>query len=29
LQGENDPAFEKLKRGDLFITPDGKIMRKK
>jgi hypothetical protein len=29
LQGENDPAFERLKSGDLFIAPNGKIMRKK
>jgi len=29
LTGDNDPMFEKLKKGDLFITPDGKIMRKR
>lgn len=29
LQGDNDPMFEKLKSGDLFIAPNGKIMRKR
>jgi hypothetical protein len=29
LTGDNDPMFEKLKKGDLFITPDGKMMRKR
>jgi len=29
LQNDNDPIFEKLKSGDLFIAPNGKIMRKR
>jgi hypothetical protein len=29
LQGDNDPMFKKLKSGDLFIAPTGKIMRKR
>ena len=29
LQGDNDPMFEKLKSGDLFIAPNGRIMRKR
>lgn len=29
LTSDNDPMFEKLKKGDLFITPDGKMMRKR
>jgi hypothetical protein len=29
LQGDNDPMFKKLKSGDLFIAPNGKIMRKR
>ena len=29
LQNDNDPMFEKLKSGDLFIAPNGKIMRKR
>ncbi len=29
LTGDNDPMFEKLNKGDLFITPDGKMMRKR
>ena len=29
LQGDNDPMFKKLKSGDLFIAPDGRIMRKR
>lgn len=29
LQGDNDPMFAKLKSGDLFIAPNGRIMRKR
>jgi len=29
LQGDNDPMFKKLNSGDLFIAPNGRIMRKK
>jgi hypothetical protein len=29
LTSDNDPVFEKLKKGDLFIAPDGKMMRKR
>jgi hypothetical protein len=29
LTSDNDPMFEKLKKGNLFITPDGKMMRKR
>jgi len=29
LQDDNDPMFKKLKSGDLFIAPNGKIMRKR
>lgn len=29
LTSDNDPVFEKLKKGDLFISPNGKMMRKR
>ena len=29
LTSDNDPVFEKLKKGDLFIAPNGKMMRKR
>ena len=29
LQDDNDPMFKNLKSGDLFIAPNGKIMRKR
>ena len=29
LQGDNDPMFKKLNSGDLFIAPNGRIMRKR
>lgn len=29
LTSDNDPVFEKLNKGDLFIAPNGKMMRKR
>jgi hypothetical protein len=29
LKDDNDPVFNSLKSGDLFIAPNGKMMRKR